>query len=251
MSTLQTNIIGTSNLLNIIRSSKNLKSVVIITSDKCYENISKKTYVETDKLGGSDIYSASKSSCELVVSAFRKSFFLDKKINIATARAGNVIGGGDYSQHRIIPDIIKSFEKKKNCIIRNPNHTRPWQHVLDPINGYLKLAEKLYKTKSNKFNSAWNFGPPFEDKTVNDVVKIIKNYINIKVTKKKLNNKYNESKYLNLSSKKSKKYLGWKRKISFQESIKMTVDWHLKINKKEDIIKLTSKQINDYFKIKK
>ena len=113
MSTLQTNIIGTSNLLNIIRSSKNLKSVVIITSDKCYENISKKTYVETDKLGGSDIYSASKSSCELVVSAFRKSFFLDKKINIATARAGNVIGGGDYSQHRIIPDIIKSFEKKK------------------------------------------------------------------------------------------------------------------------------------------
>ena len=246
ISTLKTNIIGTANLLNSLRFSNKIKSIVIVTSDKCYENTNKKIYFEEDKLGGSDIYSASKSSCELITSAFRKSFFLNsKKINIATARAGNVIGGGDFAKDRIFPDIVKSYEKKRQCIIRNPSHTRPWQHVLDPISGYLMLAEKLYKTKSNRFNSAWNFGPPNENKSVQDILDIVKSIIPLKM-KKNNKNKFNESRYLNLNSNKSKKYLNWSRKLNFQLSIKMTLDWYLNLQNNKDNFEFTLKQINEY-----
>ena len=248
ISTLNTNIIGTANLLNSLRFSKKIKSVVIVTSDKCYENVNKKVYREDDKLGGSDIYSASKSSCELVTSAFRRSFFLSSKnVNIATARAGNVIGGGDFAKNRIFPDIIKSIEKRRQCIIRNPSHTRPWQHVLDPVSGYLKLAEKLYKAKNNKFNSAWNFGPPNENKSVQDIVNFIREKIPLKINNNN-NNRFNESKYLNLNSSKSKKYLNWKRRLNFQQSIKITLDWYLNSKKNKDNFAFTLKQINEYFK---
>ncbi len=248
ISTLKTNIIGTANLLNSLRFSKKIKSIVIVTSDKCYENTNKKTYVEEDKLGGSDIYSASKSSCELITSAFRRSFFLEsRKINIATARAGNVIGGGDFAKNRIFPDIIKSYEKKRQCIIRNPNHIRPWQHVLDPISGYLMLAEKLYKTKSDRFNSAWNFGPSNENKSVQDIVDIVRRKILLKIKKNtNKNNKFNETRYLNLNSNKSKKYLNWYRRLNFQSSVKMTLDWYLNIKNNKDNFEFTLKQINEY-----
>lgn len=248
ISTLNTNIIGTANLLNSLRFSKKIKSIVIVTSDKCYENVNKKVYSEDDKLGGSDIYSASKSSCELITSAFKKSFFLNfNKVNIATARAGNVIGGGDFAKNRIFPDIIKSYEKNTQCIIRNPSHTRPWQHVLDPISGYLKLAEKLYKTKNNKFNSAWNFGPPNENKSVQDIVNFIGGRLPLKI-KKNNNNRFNESRYLNLNSNKSKKYLNWQTRLNFQQSIKLTLDWYLNSKKNKDNFEFTLKQINEYFK---
>jgi len=248
ISTLKTNIIGTANLLNSLRFSNKIKSIVIVTSDKCYENVNKKEYSENDKLGGADIYSASKSSCELITSAFKKSFFLNsKKVNIATARAGNVIGGGDFGKNRIFPDIIKSYEKKRQCIIRNPNHTRPWQHVLDPVSGYLKLAEKLYKTKNNKFSSAWNFGPPQDNKSVNDIVKLIRQRINLKI-KNNNNNKFNESRYLNLNSSKSEKYLNWYRRLDFNQSVKITLDWYLNSRKNKNNFEFTLKQINEYFK---
>ena len=249
ISTLNTNVIGTANLLNALRYSKKIKSIVIVTSDKCYENINKKKYSENDKLGGDDIYSASKSSTELITSAFRESFFSkSKKVNIASARAGNVIGGGDYSKNRIFPDIIKSYEGKKQCIIRNPKHTRPWQHVLDPINGYIRLAEKLYKSQNKKFNNAWNFGPLRENKSVQDLVNFIRKEINLKVKRINKKNKFNESRSLNLNSNKSKKYLNWKRKLNFQQSIKMTLDWYLNSKINKDNFEFTLKQINEYFK---
>jgi CDP-glucose 4,6-dehydratase len=246
ISTLNTNIIGTANLLNSLRFTKKIKSIVIVTSDKCYENVNKKAYLEDDKLGGSDIYSASKSSSELITTAFRRSFFSNSKANIATARAGNVIGGGDFAKNRIFPDIIKSYEKKKQCIIRNPSHTRPWQHVLDPISGYLTLAEKLYKSKNEKYNSAWNFGPPNENKSVKDIVDFIKGSIPLKIKKNNNKNRFNESKYLNLNSNKSKKYLNWNRALNFQRSIKMTLEWYLNSKKNKDNFEFTMKQIDEY-----
>ena len=247
ISTLNTNIIGTANLLNSLRFTKKIKSIVIVTSDKCYENINKKAYLEDDKLGGSDIYSASKSSSELITTAFRRSFFSNsKRVNIATARAGNVIGGGDFAKNRIFPDIIKSYEKNKQCIIRNPSHTRPWQHVLDPISGYLRLAEKLYKSKNEKFNSAWNFGPPNENKSVKDIVDFIKGNIPLKIKKNNNKNRFNESKYLNLNSNKSKKYLNWNRELNFKRSIKMTLEWYLNSKKNKDNFEFTLKQIDEY-----
>ena len=249
ISTLNTNIIGTANLLNALRYGKKIKSIVIVTSDKCYENSNKKEYSENDKLGGADIYSASKSSSELITSAFRQSFFSNsKRVNIASARAGNVIGGGDFANNRIFPDIIKSYENKKQCIIRNPKHTRPWQHVLDPISGYIRLAEKLYNSKNNKFNNGWNFGPPYENKSVQDIVNLIRQEINLKIKINNKTNKINESKSLNLNSKKSKKYLNWERKLNFKQSVKMTLNWYLNSKTKKDNFEFTLKQINEYFK---
>ncbi len=249
ISTLNTNIIGTANLLNALRYGKKIKSIVIVTSDKCYENSNKKEYSENDKLGGADIYSASKSSSELITSAFRQSFFSNsKRVNIASARAGNVIGGGDFANNRIFPDIIKSYENKKQCIIRNPKHTRPWQHVLDPISGYIRLAEKLYNSKNNKFNNGWNFGPPYENKSVQDIVNLIRQEINLKIKINNKTNKFNESKSLNLNSKKSKKYLNWERKLNFKQSVKMTLNWYLNSKTKKNNFEFTLKQINEYFK---
>lgn len=155
--------------------------------------------------------------------------------------------GGDFAKNRIFPDIIKSIEKRRQCIIRNPSHTRPWQHVLDPVSGYLKLAEKLYKAKNNKFNSAWNFGPPNENKSVQDIVNFIREKIPLKINNNN-NNRFNESKYLNLNSSKSKKYLNWKRRLNFQQSIKITLDWYLNSKKNKDNFAFTLKQINEYFK---
>ena len=139
------------NILDISRNVKNLKSLVIITSDKCYLNKElTRGYKENDVLGGDDPYSASKASSELIFNAYSKSFFnFQNKYGFVTVRAGNVIGGGDWSKYRIIPDCVKSIKNKKNLIIRNPNSTRPWQHVLEPISGYLLIAKKLYENKKN------------------------------------------------------------------------------------------------------
>ena len=150
--TIETNVMGTLNIINISRSIKSLKSLVVITSDKCYLNKEfKKGYKESDTLGGDDPYSASKASAEHVFNAYAKSFLnYQRKFGFASARAGNVIGGGDWSKDRLIPDSIKSIINKKKLIIRNPNSTRPWQHVLEPVSGYLLLAKKLYEDKLKK-----------------------------------------------------------------------------------------------------
>lgn len=164
--TFATNVMGTVNLLEASRKTNIPKVIINVTSDKCYKNTNeKKLFVETDPVGGFDPYSSSKGCSELITDSFRNSFFnSDKKnsIGLASVRAGNVIAGGDWSQYRLIPDIIRSITSKQEIKIRNPNHVRHWQYVLDPLHGYLILAEKIWNDKVN-FSSGWNFGPTSDE----------------------------------------------------------------------------------------
>ena len=179
--------------------------------------------------------------------SYQKSFFDKLNINLATVRAGNVIGGGDDSKFRIFPDIVNAILKRKPLMLRNPKAIRPWQHVLDPLCGYLNLAEKLSKKTliKNRFIGAWNFGPVREsNKSVLNLVKEVNKHLKLNFILKK-KNRFKESNFLALDIKKSKKYLNWKPKISFQESVNLTLDWYLAKNKK----KITLDQIKKYFNI--
>jgi CDP-glucose 4,6-dehydratase len=250
--TIETNTLGTLNIIEISRNLKNLKSLVIITSDKCYLNKEfKKGYKENDILGGDDPYSASKASAELIFNAYSKSFFnFQNKFGFATARAGNVIGGGDWSNNRIIPDSIKSIINKKKLIIRNPNSTRPWQHVLEPISGYLLLAKKLYENKK-KYSGSWNFGPSGkETMCVKKVVRML--FLFLGIQKNIINKKSNfkEANLLKLNSNKALKKLNWRNTWNMKTSIRETAQWYKCFLNKEDIKKFTIYQINNYFNIK-
>jgi CDP-glucose 4,6-dehydratase len=161
--TYSTNVLGTANVLEAVRQSGGSPAVVIVTSDKCYENREQPAgYVETDPMGGHDPYSSSKGCAELVTAAFRRSYFTEGPTAVASARAGNVIGGGDWAQDRLLPDCVRSFAEGRAVAIRNPQATRPWQHVLEPLGGYLLLAERLTKD-GRAFAEAWNFGPDEKD----------------------------------------------------------------------------------------
>ena len=248
MDTFNINVNGTINILDIVRSCKFVKSLIVVTSDKCYENIGKNSgYVETDKLGGSDPYSASKAATELVVNSYYKSFFEEKiKCGISSVRAGNVIGGGDWSRNRLIPDCIKSLLKNKEIFLRNPDYTRPWQHVLEPLKGYLILAKKQYETP-HKFSGAWNFGS--NPNSIVSVKKITESIVQFwgsgKIKSKK--NKFSEQKFLQITSEKSKKYLKWKPNFNIKKAVKVTIDWYYSVEKeKKDPIKVTNQQINEY-----
>ncbi len=235
--TYETNIIGTVNLLETIKKINSVKSVVIITTDKVYK-INKKNvkYGELAELGGNDPYSASKASVELIVNSYIKSFFNDnkKKTVISTARSGNVIGGGDYSVNRLLPDIIQSIDLKKKLIIRNPKSIRPWQHVLEPLIGYLILAEKQFKKILPKNEINWNFGPSNSNfKKVIEIVKIVKKISNFDYTIKE-NKKFKETDILKLNSSKANKKLNWTSSISLKDTLKLTIEWNLKVNKKKN-----------------
>ena len=231
--TFKTNIMGTVNVLESIRSVKSIKSVVIITTDKVYK-ISKKnkSYREQDRLEGFDPYSSSKVGTELIVDCYIKSFFNNShlKNKISTVRAGNVIGGGDYSKNRLIPDILESMNKNKKLIVRNPNHTRPWQHVIDPLMGYLILAEKQYKNLENKKKEhCWNFGPNKENfKKVIYIIKCMKNYkkFNFTINKSK---KLKETKILRLNSSKAKKRLKWRPVWNLKKTLIKVNEWNLHV----------------------
>jgi len=234
LETFQTNIIGTANVLESARECKSVKAVVVITTDKCYENIEqKKGYIESDKMGGFDPYSSSKGCAELIVSSYKNSFFnlSDFKINhqtlIASARAGNVIGGGDWSLDRLIPDIIKSIEIESKTIIRYPKSTRPWQHVLEPLYGYLLLGEKLYIGDTN-FAEAWNFGPgESESLAVEKVLKYSKKIWNRIDFELENNQKHpHEAGLLSLNIQKAKNKLGWEPKWNNKKSISKTIEWY-------------------------
>jgi CDP-glucose 4,6-dehydratase len=249
--TYEVNTSGTVNILNILNELNFIKSGLIITTDKVYFNNNKKNYFkENDLLGGLDPYSSSKSCAELVVNSYKHSFFKKKKIYVATARAGNVIGGGDFSKDRIVPDYFRSLLKKKKLILRSPNSIRPWQHVLDPLNGYLLLLMKLYK-KQKLANSSFNFGPrKLSNQSVSNVINLINKDFNnsVKVIKEKSSVKnYNESKILMLNSNKSKKILNWQNKYNLVQSIKLTSVWFKEYLQKKNILKLTQNQILNYF----
>ncbi len=249
--TFETNVIGMLNVLEYAKSSKYLKSVVLITSDKCYKNKELSSgYSEESELGGDDPYSASKAAAEILFSSYNKSFFKKKKIGIATARAGNVIGGGDWNKDRLVPDAIKSIIKKKELIIRSPDSVRPWQHVFEPLSGYIKLSYFLYNNKSNKFNEPWNFGPNLEKKvTVLNLINSIFKYLDIrkKIIIKK-NYKIKETLILRLNCSKAKKKLNWQRSWNTALSIKKTAEWYKTYLEQKNILQITKKQINDFFK---
>jgi len=207
-----------------------------------------KKYKESDRLGGVDPYSASKASAELVIKSYRESIFKNRiKCGISSARAGNVIGGGDWSQKRLIPDCIRFLRNKSKIKLRNPNFNRPWQFVLEPLKGYLILAKKQYENP-DKYSSAWNFGPEFKSiKNVKDIVKLIINYWGSGSIKIETNKKFYEHHNLQLDIKKAKNYLKWKPTYDVVESVNVTVDWYYRVlENKEDPIEVTNDQIDQY-----
>ena len=236
LETISTNALGTASLLNALRSLEKSVVAIMITSDKAYDNFEWVWgYRETDRLGGKDPYSASKGMAELVIRSYVESFFnsSDSNIRVGIARAGNVIGGGDWSLDRIIPDCVKSWYKKKKIIIRNPKSTRPWQHVFDAIRGYLILAIKLENTKIH--GEVFNFGPENrQNKNVINLVKEIeKNWKEARWRVIKKNNlKNKESNLLKLNSNKAKKYLNWYPILNFSDSVKFTADWYIEFKKR-------------------
>ncbi len=249
--TYHINTFGTLNLLEICRNSSFVKSLICITSDKCYEsNYSTKGFKESDKLGGIDPYSGSKASAEIIINTYIKSYLKkNTKLGIASARAGNVIGGGDQSPNRLIPDLVNSLNKNKKITLRNPDFNRPWQHVLEPLYGYLILGIRLFKNPE-KYSSAWNFGT--EKNTVTSVLSIVKFAINrwgngeLRI---KRNKKVYEQTNLQLNIEKSKKILNWKPKFTIKESVNITVDWYKKVLKKQNTPQqVTENQIKNYMK---
>ena len=250
INTFTTNAIGTCNILESIRLLKNKCSVVIITSDKSYKNIEiTRGYRETDELGGHDPYSASKGCAEFIIQSYIKSFFSNKKnLKIGITRAGNVIGGGDWSDNRVIPDCFKSWSLNKAVTIRSPNSTRPWQHVLEVLSGYLKLAIDL-NNKTHLNGEVFNFGPKnFQNKRVIDVIRQIKKLSPAIKWKFKNVKTFKESKLLKLNSSKARNKLNWKNKLSFNETIEMTTRWYEEFYKRKNMSKFTSQQIEKYEK---
>ncbi len=232
--TFKTNILGTVNLLEAVRGLKSIKAVVIITTDKVYK-ISKsgKSYKETDELFGKDPYSSSKVGAELIVNSYIESFFSKTNLSkrIATARAGNVIGGGDYSKNRLIPDIQLAIQKKKWLKIRSPNAIRPWQHVIEPLLGYLMLAKYLYYGKQTDRNYGWNFGPNNSNfKRVTEILKISNIFSRLKFSiNKSINHK--ETEILKLDSLKAKKKLKWKSRLNVYQTLKYFFEWNSQVIK--------------------
>ncbi len=250
--TWMTNVIGTQSLLESLKNLKKKSICVFITSDKCYENNEWIWgYKEDDRLGGADPYSSSKASCELLIKSYYKSFFSKfDNLKIATARAGNVIGGNDWSQYRLIPDVIKSWSKNKVVNIRNPKSTRPWQHVLEPINGYLILASKL-NTKKSIDGESYNFGPSsIENHTVEYIIKKCSKLWNNKKWKISANT-IDETGLLKLNSDKSFNHLNWKSVLTVDQTLKLTMDWYKEYFKNSNnIINFSNQQIDYYEKIK-
>lgn len=248
--TWETNVIGSLNLLESIKENNHPCSIVIVTTDKVYKNNEWLFgYREVDELGGYDPYSASKAALEIAVSSWRDSFCNDKSnnnIRIATARAGNVIGGGDWAANRIIPDAIRSIMAKKDLIIRNPNSTRPWQHVLEPLWGYMLLAKSLYLNNEG-FSEPFNFGPQIQsNRTVKEVVeKIFLVWPGTYVFKNDKDN-HHEAEKLYLQIDKAYQKLNWQPKISFEKSIEKTTLWYKDFFEGNSSLDCCLKDINFY-----
>ncbi len=251
LETFQTNVLGTTNVLEACRQLQGPVVVVVITSDKCYENQEWAwSYRENDPLGGHDPYSASKACAELVVSAYQRSFFSQEKAfvkHLATARAGNVIGGGDWSLHRIVPDIIASVAQNQPLVLRNPAATRPWQHVLEPLGGYLMLAEAL-ATQGSALTGAWNFGPEYDSiKPVSWIAEqTLQHFDNALPWQQDAAFHPHEANLLSLDSAKAKSKLGWQPLFSLPQTLEMVTDWYKAAAQSQDLAALTTQQINMY-----
>jgi CDP-glucose 4,6-dehydratase len=247
--TYEVNVIGTAKVLEVSRSCSNLKAIVNITTDKCYENDGRSQgYKENDPMGGYDPYSSSKGCAELVTSAYRRSFLKDQGIGLASVRSGNVIGGGDWADDRLIPDILRSFEKGEPVVIRNPKATRPWQHVLEPLSGYLILAEKLYKNQK-EYAEGWNFGSSEKDvKPVSWIMdKMISEWPDSSWELDQNSNPH-EADFLKLDISKAKSKLGWKPVWELSHTLEKIISWHKSWLDKEDMQTICLAEIEEYTK---
>jgi len=249
LETYDTNVMGTVKVLEVARSCPHLKAIVSVTTDKCYENKEWAWgYRENEPMGGFDPYSSSKGCAELVTSAYRRSFMQEQGIGLASARAGNVIGGGDWADDRLIPDILRAFENEESVIIRNPASTRPWQHVLEPLSGYLVLAQNLYQNPT-EFAEGWNFGPFDEDaKPVDWILNhMVQNWqgSNWELDK---NAHPHEAGYLKLDISKAKSRLNWHPTWRLEQTLAKIINWHQAWLNEADMQELCLKEINEYMR---
>ena len=249
--TIGTNVLGSTNLLEAVRQCDSVRSLVYITSDKCYENLEWIWgYRENDRLGGYDPYSASKAAAEIIFAAYAQSYFQNRlSLGAATTRAGNVIGGGDWAANRIIPDCIRAVEREQSIQLRNPLATRPWQHVLEPISGYLLLAARL-REEPVKYAGSWNFGPATQEvRTVYDVASTIIKHLgrgHVEVAESKDNP--HEANLLQLNCDKANQLLGWYPRWDVDKTLQATADWYKAVIEGDDAERVTRAQIYEYFK---
>lgn len=254
--TWTTNVMGTINLMNALKDTDVPVTALIVTTDKVYENReTDRAYGESDPLGGHDPYSSSKAATELAVESWRKSFFQDgSRVAIATARAGNVVGGGDFSEDRIVPDIVRSLQNDKTVHVRSPQATRPWQHVLEPLSGYLELTHRMFHAQANEDTqslaelcSAWNFGPrPDATRTVQDLVETALTHWPGTMTADPDPEALHEAQYLGLSIDKSATLLNWHPRWSFEQTIQSTIEWYRRVGTGECPRQLAVEQIRQY-----
>lgn len=256
--TYSINVMGTINIMESIRITDSVKVGIMITTDKCYENKEQIWgYREEEPMGGYDPYSSSKGCCEIAISSWRRSFFNPKDYakhgkSIASVRAGNVIGGGDWALDRIIPDCIKSLEAAKPIEIRSPHSIRPWQHVLEPLSGYMLLATKMWN-EPTKYCEGWNFGPHIESVTpVWDVASmVIKNYGSGELRDLSNPNPLHEAKLLMLDITKAQLKLGWEPRMNISQCIELVIDWYKKYKTVKDVYALCLDEINKYLSYSK
>jgi CDP-glucose 4,6-dehydratase len=245
--TFETNILGTANVLDAVRSNPGIKGCLCITSDKCYENQEKGlAFQEADPMGGADPYSASKGAAEIVISSYRRSFFRTGAL-ISSARAGNVIGGGDWAKDRLVPDCIRSLQKGETIVLRNPDAVRPWQHVLDPLNGYLTLGAMMLGD-DRQAEGAWNFGPPAgKEATVEELVRILVDEWRAGGWRVEPSDDLKkESRCLRLDSTKARRELGWRSVWDVRTSVRRSVDWYRQNADGADMWKFSLSQIADF-----
>ncbi len=249
--TFSTNIMGTVNLLEALRHSSSVQTIIVVTSDKCYRNNEWEWgYRETDHLGGNDPYSSSKAATEIITESYKQSFFLPKGVGLSTVRAGNVIGGGDWSPDRLVPDLLRAYSNNQSIELRNPKATRPWQHVCEPLFGYLLLA-KLLSGDPQRYSTAWNFGPPSTD--TKSVLWIAK-YLQKRLERQNLftisNSSYfPEAHSLILDSNKAKRYLKWESLYSSENALDLVMDWYQSWLGNTDMKDVTLKQIQSYIRL--
>lgn len=251
--TYETNVMGTIHVMEAIRATKSVKVGVMITTDKCYDNCETlEGYVETDPFGGYDPYSSSKGACEVAIQSWRRSFFnpedYGKKhtVSLASVRAGNVIGGGDWAKDRIIPDCIRALEEGRVIDIRSPKAVRPWEHVLEPLSGYMLLAKKMWNDPTG-YCEGWNFGPEVEGvSTVWEVAtEVIKNYGSGELNDASCPDAVHEAKLLMLNINKAKSRLGWYPRMNMQKCMELVIDWY-KRYKTEDVYALCIEEIERF-----
>jgi len=248
--TMQTNIMGSVHLLDAVRRCSSVRSLVYITSDKCYENLEWVWgYRESDRLGGHDPYSASKGAAELIFSAFARSYFASRpELGAATVRAGNVIGGGDWAEDRIVPDCIRAAQEGRSIELRNPGATRPWQHVMEPLSGYLLLAARL-RQQPEEFAGSWNFGPSTDEvRTVSEVADTIVQQLgrgNVKMDGSE--HHHHEANLLQLNCDKAHQLLGWQPRWHVDKTLEYTAVWYKSWLDGAEVCDVTRAQILDYF----